>query len=71
MLETGLGIETHSQLHCVFQSLAGSESHKPVPFLGQDLCHSQPPFSPRGEQHDKAKMEPALGPGGPGHLLAV
>lgn len=70
-LEAGLEVETNSQFLCIFQSPEGSESHKHMPLLGQDLCQSQPPFSPWGEQHDKTKMEPSLESGRPGHLLAV
>lgn len=41
-LEAGLVVETNLQLHCIFQSLVGSESYKPVRFLGQDLPFSLP-----------------------------
>lgn len=42
-----------TSLH-IFYPLAGSGSHKPMPSLGQNVCHSQP-VSPWGKQHDKAK----------------
>lgn len=42
-LEARLEVETNSQFLCIFQSLEGSESHKPMPLLGQALCQAQPP----------------------------
>lgn len=70
-LEAGLEVKTSSQFLCIFQSPEGSQSYKPMPLLGRDLCQSQPPFSLWGKQHDKAKMELSLEPGRPGHLLSV
>lgn len=71
-LEVGLGLETNSQLHCLFHSLAGRalRATSLFPSSGKTSA-TQPPFSLWGRQHDKAKMEPALEPGRPGHLLAV
>lgn len=41
-LEAGLLAENNLQLYCIFQSLVGSESYKPVRVLGQDLPFGLP-----------------------------